>query len=65
MGLTAVAKSTLADVMNRRSSDIFKALFEEILDRAFACALGHGFKFHNPLHAIDSTTIDFCLTQYD
>jgi len=65
LGLTAVAKSTLADAMNRRSSDIFKALFEEILDRALACAPGHGFKFHNPLHAIDSTTIDLCLTQYD
>ena len=61
LGMTAVAKSTLADAMNRRSPDIFKALFEEILDRTLACAPGHGFKFHNPLHAIDSTTIDLCL----
>ena len=65
LGMTAVAKSTLADAMNRRCPDIFKALFEEILDRTLACAPGHGFKFHNPLHAIDSTTIDLCLAQYD
>ena len=51
--------------MNRRCPDIFKALFEEILDRTLACAPGHGFKFHNLLHAIDSTTIDLCLAQYD
>ena len=49
----------------RDGEEIFKALFEEILDRTIACAPGHGFKFHNPLHAIDSTTIDLCLTQYD
>jgi len=60
LGLTAVAKSALADAMNRRSSDIFKALFEEILDRVLACAPGHGFKFHNPLHAIDSNKILNC-----
>ena len=65
LGMTAVAKSTLADAMNRRSPDIFKALFEELLDRSIACAPKHGFKFHNPLHAIDSTTIDLCLSQYD
>ena len=65
LGMKAVAKSTIADAMNRRSPEIFEALFEEILERAIACAPGHGFKFHNPLHAIDSTTIDLCLTQYD
>ena len=65
LGMTAVAKSTLADAMNRRSPEIFEALFDEILDRAIACAPGHGFKFHNPLYAIDSTTIDLCLAQYD
>ena len=65
LGMKAVAKSTFADAMNRRSPEIFEALFEEILERAIACAPGHGFRFHNPLHAIDSTTIDLCLTQYD
>ena len=31
--MAAVAKSTIADAMNRRSPEIFKALFEKILDR--------------------------------
>ena len=51
LGMKAVAKSTLADAMNRRSPEIFEALFEEILERAIACAPGHGFRFQNPLHA--------------
>ena len=63
LGMTAVAKSTLADAMNRRNPEMFRELFEEILARAMGCAPGHKFRFHNPLHAIDSTTIDLCLNQ--
>lgn len=37
LGMTAVAKSTLADAMNRRNPKIFEALFNEIFDRAVAC----------------------------
>lgn len=51
--------------MNRRDPEIFKALFEEILDRALKCAPRHKFRFHNPLYAIDSTMIDLCLNLYD
>ena len=38
LGMEAVAKSTLSEVMNRRNPEIFKALFEEILDRVMAVA---------------------------
>ena len=65
LGMEAVSKSTLSDAMNRRSPKIFQALFEEMLDRAMKCAPKHKFRFHNPLHAIDSTTIDLCLNRYD
>ena len=37
-GIDAVAKSTLSEAMNRRNPEIFKALFEEILDRVMAVA---------------------------
>ena len=40
LGMKAVAKSTLADAMNRRSPEIFKELFEEILERAIAYTPG-------------------------
>ena len=65
LGMEAVAKSTLSEAMNRRNPEIFKALFEEILDRVMAVAPKHKFKFKNPLYAIDSTTIDLCLSRYN
>ena len=39
LGMEAVAKSTLSEAMNRRNPEIFKALFEEILDRVMAIKL--------------------------
>ena len=65
LGMEAVAKSTLSEAMNRRNPEIFKALFEELLDRVMAYAPKHKFKFKNPLYAIDSTTIDLCLSRYN
>ena len=54
-----------SNLMNRRNPEIFKALFEELLDRVMAYAPKHKFKFKNPLYAIDSTTIDLCLSRYN
>ena len=65
LGMEAVAKSTLSEAMNRRNPEIFKALFEELLDRVMAVAPKHKFKFKNPLYAIDSTMIDLCLSRYN
>ena len=65
LDMEPVSRSTLSDAMNRRSPEIFRAMFEEVLDRALACAPGHGFKFKNPLYAIDSTTIALSLTVYN
>ncbi len=58
MWLEVVPKSTLSEAMNRRSPEMFRALFEEFPDRAMKCAPSHKFKFHNPLYAIDSTTLE-------
>lgn len=65
LGMEAVSKSTLSDAMNRRSPKIFQAMFEELFDRAVACAPGHDFKFKNPIYAIDSTMIPLSLTVYN
>ena len=65
LGMEAMAKSTLSEAMNRRNPEIFKALFEELLDRIMAVAPKHKFKFKNPLYAIDSTTIDLWLSRYN
>ena len=65
LGMEPVAKSTLANAMNRRDPAVFKALFDELLARCTKLAPGHGFRFHNPLYAFDSTTIPLCLSAYD
>jgi transposase len=65
LGMEAVPKSTLSEAMNRRSPEMFQSLFEAILDRALRYAPKHKFRFKNPLHAIDSTTINLCLNLYD
>ena len=48
LGMEAVAKSTLSEAMNRRNPEIFKALFEELLDRVMEYAPKHKFKFKDP-----------------
>ncbi|MBO4619637.1 MAG: DUF4372 domain-containing protein, partial [Victivallales bacterium] len=45
LGMEPVAKSTLADAMNRRDPAVFKALFDELLARCTKLAPGHGFRF--------------------
>jgi transposase len=63
--MEAVPRSTLSEAMNRRDPKIFKALFEEMLDRVLKLSPKHPFKFNNPFYAIDSTTIPLCLSVYD
>lgn len=47
--MEVVPKSTLSEAMNRRDPEIFKALFEEILDRALKCAPSHKFRFQESM----------------
>ena len=65
LGMEPVARSTLSDAMNRRAPSVFGELFNELLARCEKLAPGHGFRFHNPLFAIDSTTIAVSLNAYD
>lgn len=64
LGLKSVHRSTLADANNRRDSGIFEALFYAILERCRDHTPKHRFRFKNPLHSIDSTTIDLCLASF-
>ena len=65
LGMEPVARSTLSDAMNRRAPAVFGELFHELLARCEKLAPGHGFRFKNPLFAIDSTTIAVSLGEYD
>ena len=65
MGITnterEVKRSTLSYANTHRSSDLFKALFLNLLIQCESLLGNHGFRFKNPLYSIDSTTIDLCL----
>ena len=65
LGMEPVARSTLSDAMNRRDPSVFGELFNELLARCEKLAPRHGFRFRNPLFAIDSTTVSVSLKAYD
>lgn len=64
LGLTGVARSTLADANSGRDADILKEVFYTLADKCRDLAPKHGFKFKNPLYSFDSTLIKICLSLY-
>ena len=64
LGLTSVARSTLADANNTRNSDIFRDSFYTLLERCRELAPKHKFKFKNPLYTFDSTLVNVCLSLF-
>jgi len=64
LGLTGVARSTLADANNRRDAGILKDVYYDILEKCRELSPRHGFKFKNPLYSFDSTLINVCLSLY-
>lgn len=66
LGIKTAARSTLAEANNRRSYEIFKLLFMELLERSKEVTpRSREFRFNNPLYALDSTTIMLCLSVFD
>jgi len=65
MGITnperEIKRSTLSYANTHRDSDMFKSVFENLVEQAQSIHEKHGFRFKNPLYSIDSTTIDLCL----
>jgi hypothetical protein len=64
LGLINVARSTLADANGNRDADIFKDVFETLLEKCRDLAPRHRFRFKNPLYTFDSTLINVCLSLY-
>ena len=64
LGLKSVARSTLSDAMNLRSSEIFEDFFYAFLGKCQSLSPNHRFRFKNPLYAMDSTTISLCLSMF-
>lgn len=64
LGLTSVARSTLADANTSRDADILKEVFYSLLEKCRELAPRHRFRFKNPLYTFDSTLITVCLSLY-
>ncbi len=61
-----VSRSTLADANERRDSHLFEALSQRLIEMALVLYKDHdiGLALKEPLYAMDSTTIDLCLTLF-
>ena len=63
LGLETVARSTLGAANKKRPYSIYESLFYELLKKCQGFSFGTAsFSFENELYAIDSTTIDLCLS---
>ena len=59
-------KSTLAYANEHRPWELYKTIFEQLLERCYRVARGtKKFRFKNKLLSLDSTSIDLCATLFD
>lgn len=65
LGIETVARSTLAAANEKRPHAIYESLFYELLKKCKGFSSGTAsFSFDNGLYAIDSTTVDLCLSLF-
>lgn len=63
LGFGPVRRSTLSDANRTRPLEVLEDLFQYTLGRAQRCApKKNGFRFHGQVLALDSTTIELCLS---
>ena len=65
LGVRPIHRSTLAYANAHRSHELFKKTFLCMLSKCQEIAPKHHFRFKNPLHSIDATVIDLCLSLYN
>lgn len=64
LGLKNISRSQLAYSNKKRDYKIFKNLYYRLFSKCSGFTPKHKFKFKNPLHALDSTTISLCLSVF-
>jgi len=65
LGLDSVSRSTLARTNEQRPYQIYESLFYTLLEKCRDLAPETApFTFENPLYALDSTTVDLCLSLF-
>ena len=64
LGLKNVSRSQLAYVNQRRNFEIFRHLYYRLFSKCIAMSPKHKFRFKNPLHILDSSTVTLCLSAF-
>jgi len=64
LGITNVARNTLAHANKNRSYKIFESMFYSLLDKCQKLTFGTAFSFKNDLYAMDSSTVNLCLNLF-
>ncbi|WP_411727831.1 IS4 family transposase [Methyloglobulus sp.] len=61
LGGTPITRSSLARLNSRQPASCYEALFYQLYNRCAKHAPQHGFRFKNPLYALDASLIDLSL----
>lgn len=64
VGSRLLTRTTLSRINNENPYQLYESLFGKLLQRCQSLAPGHKFRFKNPLYALDSSTIDLCLSVF-
>lgn len=65
LGIRAPKRSTLSYANAHRPWEMFRDIFEQLLERCRDIAPGHRFRFKNKLYSVDASTITLCSTLFD
>lgn len=65
LGIEAPARSTLAYANEHRPWEIYRDVFERLLERCRQVAPRHQFRFKNKLYSLDASTITLCASMFD
>ena len=64
VGSRLLTKTTLSRINNDKPYQLYESLFGKLLQRSQSLTPSHKFRFKNPLYALDSSTIDLCLSVF-
>jgi hypothetical protein len=64
-GLKQVKRSTFCDALGKRQHEIFKGLFNKLVEKAQGISGKMKKKFKDPLRIIDATVISLCLKRFN
>jgi hypothetical protein len=64
-GLKPIKRSTFCGALEKRKQEIFKSVFEKLVNKAQGISGKMKKKFKDPLRIIDATIISLCLARFD